>query len=68
MNLGVIFLAIICIWPTDNTKLPQLIFAQAPTLEVCASANAAKKAELLADASVRAVATSCLELNEETKS
>lgn len=67
MNPSVIFLAIICIWPTENTVLPKIAFAQAPSLEVCQADAAIVKAKLEADPTVRFVTTECVEFDRGEK-
>ena len=67
MNPSVIFLAIICIWPTENTVGPKIAFAEVSSRVVCEANVAVVKAKLEADPLVRFVSTQCVELDQGNK-
>ena len=66
MNPAVIYLAILIIWPSDNTA-PTMAHAVAPSLAVCEASNAAAKTKLEASPTVRFVAAKCLEFDRGEK-
>ena len=66
MNPGVIFLAILIIWPTDNSG-PTMAHALAPSLAICQASIAAEKTLLEAKPEVRFVAAQCFEFDRGEK-
>ena len=67
MNPAVIYLAILCVWPTDATQGPVLVHAESTSLAVCEAGLAAEKAKLEANPIVRSVDGWCIELKRGDK-
>jgi hypothetical protein len=67
LNPAVIYLAILIIWPSDNSA-PTMAHALAPTMAVCQASIAAEKVTLEARPEVRFVAATCFEFDRGEKS
>ena len=67
MNAAVIFLAIICIWPADNTQSPKLVNATFHSLDACKAAVVVVKTKLDVDPAVRYVNAACIEFDQGNK-
>jgi hypothetical protein len=61
MNAAIIFLAVVLIWPADNSG-PQLGHGQFPSAEACLAAKTAFLADAAKNDKVRSVNFVCLSL------
>jgi hypothetical protein len=66
VNPAAIYLAILIIWPSDNSA-PTMAHALAPSMDICQASILAEKHALEAKPEVRFVAGTCVEFDRGEK-